>query len=107
MKKNRPGTKVTVLCPASAVSDIEEILFRETSTLGIRKWEADRRILRRKKTKVQTEWGSVRGKLIYLPDGETRFSPEYDDCAELSKTANVPLRKIMEAANLAAKELSK
>ncbi|MFC1757914.1 nickel pincer cofactor biosynthesis protein LarC [Planctomycetota bacterium] len=104
MKKNRSGTKLTVLCPVAGVPAIEEILFRETSTLGVRKWEADRRILRRKKSKVETEWGEIRGKLIFLPDGETRFSPEYEDCAKISRTENVPLRKIMQAASHAAQE---
>ncbi len=104
MKKNRPGTKLTVLCPIAAVSAIEEILFRETSTLGVRKWEADRRILRRKKMKVQTEWGEIRGKSIFLPDGEVRFSPEYEDCAKISRAKKMPLRKIMEAASQAAQD---
>ncbi|MCA9211767.1 MAG: nickel pincer cofactor biosynthesis protein LarC [Planctomycetales bacterium] len=107
MKKNRPGTKITVLSPAANVADIEDILFRETSTLGVRKWESDRRILRRKNAKVETDWGTVRGKLIFLPDAETRFSPEYDDCAKLSKEAGVPLRKVMEAATRAAQDLAK
>jgi uncharacterized protein (DUF111 family) len=98
MKKNRPGTKLTVLCPTSIVSRIEEILFRETSTLGVRKWEADRTILKRQKAKVETEWGPVLGKRIFLPGGETRFSPEYEDCAKISKSADVPLRTVMETA---------
>ena len=107
MKKNRPGTKITILCPIAVVPSIEEILFRETSTLGVRKWESDRRILKREPSKVETEWGSVRGKIVYLPHGETRFSPEYEDCAKLSKTANVSLREVMDAANHAAKTEAK
>ena len=107
MKKNRPGTKLTTLCPIAVVPFIEEILFRETSTLGVRKWESDRRILKREQSKVETEWGSVRGKLVYLPQGETRFSPEYEDCAKLSKAANVSLREVMDAANYAAKTEAK
>lgn len=104
MKKNRPGTKLTVLCAADRVPSIEDILFRETGTLGVRRWESDRTVLRRQKAKVETEWGTVRGKRIFLPDGETRFSPEYDDCAELSKSAKVPLRTVMESAIKAAND---
>lgn len=98
MKKNRPGVKLTVLCSPATRSAMEEILFRESGTLGVRRWTADRTVLPREAAVVQTTWGPIAGKTITLPDGSTRFSPEYDDCAAIARRENLSLRAVMEAA---------
>ena len=98
MKKNRPATKLTVLCPAARQADMETILFRETGTLGIRRWLADRTTLQREPCRVQTSWGEVSGKRIVNPDGTVRFSPEYDACAEIARRQGLSVRSVMEAA---------
>ncbi len=69
MKKNRPATKLTVLCEAASRGQLESILFEETGTLGIRRTIADRSTLPREAHEVRTEWGSVTGKLATLPSG--------------------------------------
>lgn len=104
MKKNRPATKVSVLCEASQRSALEAILFRETSTLGIRRWTASRRRLVRETVSVTTEWGEISGKRITNVDGSVRFSPEYDLCAKVAREHDVPLRDVMQQASRAFAE---
>jgi hypothetical protein len=98
MKKNRPGILLTVLTPEAAISAIEEVLFRETGTFGIRRTRAERSILQRKTVEVTTPWGPVRGKLGWREGGPAIFSPEYEDCARLARENNVPLRQVYDAA---------
>lgn len=98
MKKNRPATKLTILCSAEKKQELESIVFRETMTLGIRGWTARRSILDREAVTVETEWGPIEGKRISQPDGAERFAPEYDACAKAATNANVPLQDVMQAA---------
>ena len=101
MKKNRPGTMLTVLCSAETKSVLESIVFRETSTLGIRHWSARRSILARQADAVATKWGTVSGKRITKPDGSLTFSPEYESCAKVAEEGNVSLHEVMQAATRA------
>ncbi len=101
MKKNRPGTKLTVLCAETDVAPLEQILFRETATLGIRRWPADRHKLVRSVHHVQTTWGPLAGKLAVLEDGSEIFSPEFEACREISQQHNVPLQQVFQAATTA------
>jgi len=101
MKKNRPGTKVTVLCAETDIAPLEQILFRETATLGIRRWPADRHKLVRSIHHVQTTWGPLAGKLAVLEDGSEVFSPEFEACREISQQHNVPLHQVFQAASTA------
>jgi uncharacterized protein (DUF111 family) len=98
MKKNRPGVLLSVLCPAELVAKCEKIVFRETSTLGIRRWQACRHKLERRPHSVETTWGSIEGKLAVLPDGGTSFSPEFEACRRIATDKNVPLKDVYEAA---------
>lgn len=98
MKKNRPGIKISVLCQASDIGKLEKILFRETATLGIRRWPASRHKLDRRPHDVETQWGRIAGKLATLSDGSTSFSPEYESCRKVAETSNVPLKQIYDAA---------
>jgi uncharacterized protein (DUF111 family) len=98
MKKNRPATKLTVLCSADLRRQMEAILFRETTTLGIRHWSAARSTLRREQTCVNTPWGEVKGKRITNIDGSIQFSPEYEECARVAGEQDVSLRDVMQAA---------
>jgi uncharacterized protein (TIGR00299 family) protein len=98
MKKNRPGIKVSVLCQAGDIAKLEKILFRETATLGIRRWLASRHKLDRRPHDVETQWGRIAGKLATLDDGSTSFSPEYESCRKVAETSNVPLKQIYEEA---------
>lgn len=101
MKKNRPAVKLTVLCQHDQVSSLELILFRETTTLGIRRWPAERTVLERKNHQVDTCWGPVEGVLATLPDGSQRFSPEHESCRAISQQHNIPLAEVYRQAGQA------
>ncbi len=98
MKKNRPGTKVTVLCTPDAVDPLEQILFRETATLGIRRWTASRQKLARQPHSVATRWGTIDGKLARLPDGQPSFSPEFEACRVVAEQHQVALTSVYREA---------
>jgi uncharacterized protein (TIGR00299 family) protein len=101
MKKNRPGVLLSVLCPESALTAVEEVLFRETTTLGVRRYPATRHKLHRKEHAVQTPWGLVKGKLGWREGARPVFSPEYDDCARVARERKLPLREVYERAQRA------
>jgi pyridinium-3,5-bisthiocarboxylic acid mononucleotide nickel chelatase len=98
MKKNRPAVMLSVICRADDVSRLEQILFCETGTLGIRRWAADRHTLRRTDCRVETPWGAVAGKLATLPSGAVRFSPEFEDCRRIADERQIPLDDVYQAA---------
>jgi uncharacterized protein (TIGR00299 family) protein len=101
MKKNRPGVKLSVLCRGDQVAAAEAIVFRETGTLGIRRWTAARHILPRETRKVQTAWGPIEGKLSRLADGVVHFAPEYESCRRIADEHGVPLHEVYAAADRA------
>jgi uncharacterized protein (TIGR00299 family) protein len=94
MKKNRPGVLVSVLAPEASLPALEAILFRETATLGIRRYAVQRSKLRREAVTVQTPWGAVHGKRGWREGGPEVFSPEYEDCARVAREHGVPLREV-------------
>ncbi len=106
MKKNRPGVMVSVLCEESKISDLELILFRETTTLGVRRYPVTRHKLKREEVTVESEIGPIKGKLGWLEGRPPAFSPEYDDCARLAEEKRLPLREVYQAAHLAASKKS-
>jgi uncharacterized protein (TIGR00299 family) protein len=101
MKKNRPGVMITVLCDEAKAPAMEEILFRETTTLGIRSYDVSRHKLQRKPATVETLLGPVQGKLGWLEGRPPQFSPEYEDCARVAAERGVPLRDVYQAAHAA------
>ncbi|HEV3339552.1 MAG TPA: nickel pincer cofactor biosynthesis protein LarC [Pirellulales bacterium] len=101
MKKNRPGVTLTVLCPPPLVEKMERILFRETGTLGVRRWPASRHKLERKPHHVETEFGTIEGKLGWVAGQEPSFSPEYESCSRIARERDVPLKDVYEAAQRA------
>jgi uncharacterized protein (DUF111 family) len=101
MKKNRPGVMLSVLCEPPVADQVEQILFSETTTLGVRRWPVSRRKLARRSHSVATPWGPVEGKLAMLPGRAPSFSAEYESCRRAAVEHHVPLRVIMEAARMA------
>ena len=101
MKKGRPATKLTVLCEASRRVELEQIVFQETGTLGIRRWTATRSKLPRSAHAVETKFGSIAGKVAELPDGSKRFTPEFDACEQIASAKNVAIDVVYEAARQA------
>ena len=101
MKKNRPGVLLSVICRAADADRLEAILFRETTTLGVRRAQMARRTLRRAPHSVATAWGPVAGIVAWIDDATPRFSPEFESCRRLAEEKNLPLVEVYEAARLA------
>jgi uncharacterized protein (TIGR00299 family) protein len=98
MKKSRPATLVSILCGRGNLAAMQDLIFRETSTLGFRLTTVERHCLPRRFEEVKTPFGPVRMK-VSTYDGRDRLpSPEYEDCRTISMEKNVPLREVMEAA---------
>jgi len=94
MKKNRPGVLLSVLAPEAKLAGLEEILFRETATFGIRRYPVTRHKLNRRPCTVSTPWGPLQGKLGWQEGRPPIFTPEYEDCARVARQHAVPLREV-------------
>jgi uncharacterized protein (TIGR00299 family) protein len=94
MKKNRPGALLRVIAKPEDQEKLARIVFRETSTLGLRIHAAERRVEERRMVEVETPFGEVRGKVT--SDGS--FAPEYEDCKAIAVREGKPLRAILTAA---------
>jgi pyridinium-3,5-bisthiocarboxylic acid mononucleotide nickel chelatase len=101
MKKNRPAVKLSVLCHPGDASAMEDVLFSETGTLGLRRWTASRQVLRRQPHSVATPWGPVEGKIAWLRNGLPRFSPEFESCRRVAAAHQTPLQEVYEVARKA------
>jgi len=99
MKKGRTGVQITVLCRPDLVSPLQEILFRETTTIGLH-WRVENKLsLEREFQKVQTEWGEVTIKIARWPSGKiANASPEYEDCRRVATEHKIPLKEVMQRA---------
>jgi len=94
MKKSRLGVLLTVICMPEKVSVCEEAIFRETTTLGIRRSTQQRTILEREIHQVETEYGGVRLKVAKMGDKIMNVQPEYEDCAALARQENMSLMEV-------------
>jgi pyridinium-3,5-bisthiocarboxylic acid mononucleotide nickel chelatase len=98
MKKNRPGTLLTVLCKPQDTNALTSLIFSETTTFGVRTTTALRRILPREHVNVTTTFGDVRIKLSRVNGRILHVSPEFDDCRKLAVEKNVPLQQVINEA---------
>jgi pyridinium-3,5-bisthiocarboxylic acid mononucleotide nickel chelatase len=98
MKKNRPGTLLTVLCQPEDENALMSLIFAETTTFGVRSYRARRRTLPRESVKVKTSFGEVRIKLSRVNGRLLHVAPEYDDCRRLAVEKNVPLQQVINEA---------
>jgi len=105
MKKGRLGTLVTLLARPDDEEALEKLLFRETTTLGIRRREEERVILEREFVTVDTQFGKVRIKTASAAGEMLNAMPEYEDCRRAAREHDVALRAVMEAAVAAYSEL--
>jgi uncharacterized protein (TIGR00299 family) protein len=101
MKKNRPGTLLTVLCRPEDASRLTQLIFTETTTLGVRHRQEQRQALARRWITVPTPWGEVRMKIASLNGTVTNYAPEYEDCRRIAGERRVPLKDVMQAATQA------
>src|SRR5215469_3266900 len=98
MKKNRPGTLLTVLCKPEDTDKLTQLIFSETTTLGVRWREEFRQTLARRWESVRTEWGEVRIKIASMNGTVTNYAPEYEDCRRIAEEHHVPLKMVMQEA---------
>ncbi|HUA14108.1 MAG TPA: nickel pincer cofactor biosynthesis protein LarC [Verrucomicrobiae bacterium] len=98
MKKNRPGTLLTVLCKPEDAARLAQLIFAETTTLGVRCRNEERRTLARRWEKVPTPWGEVRIKIASMNGTVTNYAPEYEDCRQIAAAHHIPLKTVMQEA---------
>jgi len=98
MKKNRPGLLVTILSEPGNVSRLIDLVFRETTTIGVRTYEVRRKTLDREIVTVATEFGDVNVKLSRMNGSLLNATPEYDDCQRIAAERRVPLKQVIAAA---------
>jgi uncharacterized protein (TIGR00299 family) protein len=98
MKKNRPGTLLTVLAKPQDESKMRRMIFRESSTLGIRARREKRYALPRRYEAVATPWGEVRMKIAGVNGPASQYAPEYEDCKRLASEHGIPLKTVMQEA---------
>jgi pyridinium-3,5-bisthiocarboxylic acid mononucleotide nickel chelatase len=100
MKKNRPGMLLTVLCRPEDRRQLTQLIFAETTTLGVRMRQEKRATLARRHVTIQTKWGDVRMKVASLngAGSVTNYAPEYEDCRRIAEQQHVPLKAVMQEA---------
>ena len=101
MKKNRPGTLLTVLCKPEDAAKLTQIIFAETTTLGVRSRQEQRQTLARRFVSVTTPWGDVRMKIASMNGAVTNYAPEYEDCRRIATERHLPLKTVMQEATTA------
>jgi uncharacterized protein (TIGR00299 family) protein len=98
MKKGRPGMLLTVLCRPGDSRRLTQLIFVETTTLGVRQRTETRAVLARRHVTVATQWGEVRMKLASLNGSVSNYAPEYEDCRSIAEKHQVPLKAVMQEA---------
>jgi len=98
MKKNRPGILLTILCASADADKFSELMLRETSAFGVRRYTTERRKLRREVVTVKTSHGEVTVKVGNLDGRVIQRAPEYESCKKLAAQSGLPLKAIYEAA---------
>ena len=101
MKKNRPGTEITVLCEHDGLDRVSTVVLTHTTTLGLRVSREARVELERRVDTVQTEWGNARIKVAVRPDGSETGSPEYESCREIAARTGRTLSDVYDAVKRA------
>ena len=105
MKKNRPGVKITILCLEEKANIFEDILFKETTTLGVRKYAIERSTLDRQFIKLDTKFGKATLKVALKDKEVLKYAPEYSECESLAKAFKVPIKDVYEEILLCAKKV--
>jgi len=103
MKKGRPGIKLSVLCDEDNKDKLIKIILKETTSIGVRFYRAERRILQREIKSVSTKFGKVNVKVSYSGKEIKKDFPEYEDCRKAAKKYNVSLLEVMKRAAYSGK----
>ena len=99
MKKNRPGVLLTILCDGSHTARLIDLVFRETTTIGVRTYDVRRKVLDREMVPVETPFGEVRMKISRMNGSVLNATPEYEDCQRLAAEKGIPLKQVIAAAS--------
>ena len=97
MKKNRPATKIEVLCKKEKIDILSNIILSETSSIGLRYFNAKRKMLERKEILIDTKFGKMKFKSIKRPNGKNEIIPEFEECKRVAKKEKIPLKDVMGA----------
>ncbi len=97
MKKGRPGIKLSVLINEKIEKDILDIIFEETTSIGVRKYKVEKIMLNREFSKVETEYGDITIKKSYYNGNLVKYKPEYEECRTIAKEQNISIDKIYKA----------
>jgi uncharacterized protein (DUF111 family) len=102
MKRGRPGQIVKIISQHDGIQKLSAILFRESTTIGVRYYEANRFKLRREQKTLSTRYGNIRVKIVDEPGlGIKRAKPEYEDCTRAANRHKVSLSEVYDEVNLA------
>ena len=96
MKKNRPAYELVVICDENKIEELEQIIFQETTTIGIRRIAMERTILKRETISVKLAFGELDVKKCTMSDGQTKYYPEYESAVRLAKQSGRPLGQILD-----------
>jgi hypothetical protein len=107
MKKNRPGVLLSVLCAPGEKEAVMKLLFLETTTLGVRSYQVNRRALQRSVVCVETQYGPIDVKVAHLDGRVVNEMPEFEQCRQAAKAADVPVKVVEDAARVALANLSR
>lgn len=99
MKKNRPAYRLTVACKKEDIEKLQNIIFKETTTIGIRYRFEERKVLERKETEIDTKYGKLKVKEV-INNGEKYVYPEYESMRKLAKENNIPLKELYKLGEL-------
>jgi uncharacterized protein (TIGR00299 family) protein len=107
MKKNRPGVLLSVLCAPGEKEAVMKLLFLETTTLGVRSYQVNRRALQRSVVRVETQYGPIDVKVAHLDGRVVNEMPEFEQCRQAARAADVPVKVVEDAARVALANLSR
>ena len=105
MKKNRPGTLLSIIAPDEHFDSVVRIVLEETSTFGVRYYDIDRIVLPRKQKMIKTSFGKVRVKIGSFNESTLTISPEYEDCKKIALRKEIPIKMVYEEAIKVARNL--
>jgi pyridinium-3,5-bisthiocarboxylic acid mononucleotide nickel chelatase len=99
MKKGRTGTQLTILCSPARAEALQKMVFAESTTLGLRYREEQKKELARSIVPIDTPWGTIRIKIGMIDNGEiVNYAPEYEDCRLIAEKHSIPLKQVMQTA---------
>jgi uncharacterized protein (TIGR00299 family) protein len=99
MKKGRVATKLSILINKKQEKDVLEVVFRETTSIGIRKYKVEKIMLQRDFVQVKTQYGNVTVKNSYYQGEQVKYKPEYEDCRKIAAEKNIPITRVYREVN--------